>query len=356
MRVFRSARWLLLALLLSVIPTSSYAGVFISVGFAPPILPVYEQPLCPEPGLMWTPGYWAYGEDGYYWVPGAWVPAPYEGALWTPGYWGWSDGLYVFHDGYWGPHVGYYGGVNYGFGYMGIGFVGGEWRGHEFAYNTAVVRVNTTVIRNVYVDRTIVERNTIINDRHVAYTGGPGGIRHDPGPEERMAMRDQHVAPTSFQQQHFQAARSDRTAYFKANGGRPQNVAVARPLPREDHPAPGGFNRGVSGAHEGPVNGAHANPSNGFNNRPTSTVQPNTNGGPQTRTPDYRTAPPPRNDSQVHPTAPTRTPDYRTAPPPPHNNTDVRPTTPSRPQYEQRPNNPPPPRPKNESKEKEPKR
>ncbi len=33
---------------------------------------------------------------------------------------------YVFHPGYWGQHVGYYGGVNYGFGYMGIGFVGGE--------------------------------------------------------------------------------------------------------------------------------------------------------------------------------------------------------------------------------------
>ena len=78
---------------------------------------------------MWTPGYWAYGDDGYYWVPGAWVPAPYEGALWTPPYWGWSSGLYVFHGGYWGPHVGYYGGVNYGFGYMGIGFVGGMWRG-----------------------------------------------------------------------------------------------------------------------------------------------------------------------------------------------------------------------------------
>ena len=46
---------------------------------------------------MWTPGYWAYGDDGYYWVPGAWVPAPYEGALWTPPYWGWSGGIYVFH-------------------------------------------------------------------------------------------------------------------------------------------------------------------------------------------------------------------------------------------------------------------
>ena len=185
MKVLRTARWLLLALLLSVVPASSFAGVFISVGFAPPVLPVYEQPPCPEEGLMWSPGYWAYGDDGYYWVPGTWVPAPNEGALWTPPYWGWSDGLYVFHDGYWGRHVGYYGGVNYGFGYMGIGFVGGEWREHHFAYNTAVVRVNQVNIHNTYVKTTIVHNNTIINNNRVAYSGGPGGIRHEPRPEER---------------------------------------------------------------------------------------------------------------------------------------------------------------------------
>jgi hypothetical protein len=129
MRPFRSARWLLLALLLSVIPASSHAQIVISVGFAPPELPVYVQPMCPEPNLMWMPGYWAYSTDDgdYYWVPGAWVPAPYEGALWTPPYWGWNNGQYGFYDGYWGPHVGYYGGVDYGFGYGGIGFSGGEW-------------------------------------------------------------------------------------------------------------------------------------------------------------------------------------------------------------------------------------
>ena len=115
MRHFRSSRWLILALLVVLIPASSFAGVFISVGFAPPVLPVYVQPVCPEPGMMWTPGYWGYGPDGYYWIPGAWVPAPYTGALWTPPWWGWSGGLYVFHPGYWGTHVGYYGGVNYGF-------------------------------------------------------------------------------------------------------------------------------------------------------------------------------------------------------------------------------------------------
>jgi hypothetical protein len=239
MKAFRSARWILMALLLSIVPASSYAGVFISVGFAPPALPVYEQPPCPEPGLMWTPGYWAYGPDGYYWVPGAWVPAPYEGALWTPGYWGWSEGFYMWHPGYWGEHVGYYGGVNYGFGYMGVGFVGGLWRGHDFVYNTAVMRVNNTYIHNTYIDRTVVERNTIINDRHVAFSGGPGGIRHDPRPEERMAERDHHMERTSFQTQHVNAAMNDRNSYFKSNGGHPQNLAVSRPLPPENHPAPG---------------------------------------------------------------------------------------------------------------------
>lgn len=233
MSLLRKSRWILLAFLLSLIPASSYAGVLISVGFAPPVLPVYVQPECPQPGWMWTPGYWAYGDDGYYWVPGAWVPAPYTGALWTPPYWGWSGGLYVFHPGYWGPHVGYYGGVNYGFGYMGIGFAGGVWRGGIFAYNTAVVHVGVGPGwggNRVYVDRTVVERTTIINNNHVAYSGGPGGINHAPTAEERVAMHDQHMGATAIQQQHFAAARADRTAYAKANGGHPQNVAAARPM------------------------------------------------------------------------------------------------------------------------------
>lgn len=231
MRVLRYARWLVLAAILSVIPAASYAGVFISVGVAPPVMPVYEQPPCPEPGWIWTPGYWAYGDDGYYWVPGSWVPAPYVGALWTPPYWGWDDGDYMFHPGYWGPHVGYYGGINYGFGYFGIGFVGGEWHGRDFAYNTAVVNVNRTVINNVYVNKTVINNVTVVNNNHIAYAGGPGGIRHDPTPQERVAMHESHVAATPIQQQHFQAARMDRGNYFQANHGRPQTVAVARPMP-----------------------------------------------------------------------------------------------------------------------------
>ena len=250
MQLLRKSRWFLLALLLSLVPASSFAGVLISVGIAPPVLPVYEQPPCPQPGWMWTPGYWAYGPDGYYWVPGSWVPAPYEGALWTPPWWGWSGGLYVFHPGYWGPHVGYYGGINYGFGYMGIGFVGGLWRGHDFVYNTAVVHVNNVYIHNTYVDRTVVERNTIVNDRHFAFNG-PNGIHHDMRPEERVAMNERHMAATSAQMQHMQAARADRSFYAKNNGGHPQNVVAERPM----------------GFHGNQNNVRPAERNNSFNNR-----------------------------------------------------------------------------------------
>jgi hypothetical protein len=232
MQLSRSVRWLLLALLLSVIPASSYAGVFISVGFAPPVLPVYEQPICPEPGLMWTPGYWAYGADGYFWVPGAWVPAPYVGALWTPGYWGWGGGRYMFHEGYWGPHIGYYGGVNYGFGYGGIGFAGGIWRGGVFSYNTAVMHVGVGGGwgGHVYEDRVAVDRGFVARDSHVAFSGGPGGIHHEAGPEERLAEHDQHRGPSEVQQHHAAAAREDKTSYAKNNGGHPAHGGVDRPL------------------------------------------------------------------------------------------------------------------------------
>ena len=85
------------------------------------LLVVYEQPPCPEDGYFWSPGYWAYGDDGYFWVPGAWVEVPQPGYFWTPGYWGFGDGIYRWHDGYWGPHVGFYGGINYELG------IGEQW-------------------------------------------------------------------------------------------------------------------------------------------------------------------------------------------------------------------------------------
>jgi hypothetical protein len=76
------------------------AGGAVTVQEAPPPLPVYEQPPCPEPDYLWTPGYWHWGPSGYFWVPGTWVAPPRVGFLWTPGYWAFLAGAYVFHAGY----------------------------------------------------------------------------------------------------------------------------------------------------------------------------------------------------------------------------------------------------------------
>jgi hypothetical protein len=249
----KSMRAMCFALFLCLIPASSWAGVFISVGFAPPVLPVYVQPPCPQPGWMWTPGYWAYGPDGYYWVPGTWVPAPQAGFLWTPPYWGWSGGLYVFHGGYWGPHVGYYGGVNYGGGYMGVGFAGGMWVGGGFRYNTAVMNVGPG-IHNTYRDTTIVHNTTIINNNHVSYNGGPGGITHQPTQQENAYAHEQHMAPTSMQTQHEGAARANTSNYASHNGGHPQNAAMERPAAGNAHGANNnGVQRNNSGSESRPV-------------------------------------------------------------------------------------------------------
>src|ERR1700722_10965116 len=129
----RTLRWWFLTLLILAMPAVSLGQIGVAITIAPPALPVYAQPIAPADGYLWTPGYWAYGEEGYFWVPGTWVMAPEVGLLWTPGYWGFAEGAYACHAGYWGPHVGFYGGINYGFGYTGVGFVGGEWHGREFA-------------------------------------------------------------------------------------------------------------------------------------------------------------------------------------------------------------------------------
>jgi hypothetical protein len=226
MRFSSVIRKTLIGAAVALLPVASFAGVFVSVTIAPPVLPVYTQPLCPGDGYLWNPGYWAYGEAGYYWVPGVWVRPPQVGLLWTPGYWGWGGGVYVFHAGYWGPHVGFYGGVNYGFGYGGNGFYGGRWEGGRFAYNTAVVNVNTTVIHNTYVDRTVINHNTVYN--RTSFNGGTGGIQARPSVQEASFARENHIEATTEQQNHMQMARNDRSNLASVNGGHPTNAALPR--------------------------------------------------------------------------------------------------------------------------------
>jgi len=219
-------RLLVLMLLILAIPAVSFAGVFVSITVAPPPLPVYVQPPCPEPGYMWTPGYWAWGDDGYYWVPGTWVPAPAVGLLWTPGYWGWVNGIYRWNGGYWGPHIGFYGGVNYGFGYGGVGFVGGEWRHGGFFYNSAVLNVGGAHITNVYVNRTVIVNNKHVSN--VSFNGGAGGIHAAPNAAELHAAQEHHVQATAEQTRHEGAAAKNPQLLAKNNGGKPAIAASAK--------------------------------------------------------------------------------------------------------------------------------
>jgi WXXGXW repeat (2 copies) len=216
-----AVRSLVLGLAMVAAPGASEAGVFISVGFAPPPLPVYVQPVRPVGDYIWTPGYWAYSDlSGYYWVPGTWVLAPQPGYLWTPPYWGFAGGVYGFHPGYWGLHVGFYGGVNYGFGYGGVGFSGGYWNHGVFAY------------------RPVVNNVTVVN--RVSYNGGPGGIAVRATAAEEAAGRERHLEATSMQAQHERAAVANHSQWASQNHGRPAFTASSRP---------GEFNHATPAAH-----------------------------------------------------------------------------------------------------------
>src|ERR1700720_191347 len=226
MNVHKGAiRWLILAIVILTFSAASFSqvAVGISVRVGPPPLPVYAQPICPGPGYFWTPGYWAWNDDdGYYWVPGTWVVAP-VGMLWTPGYWGWGGGLYAWHAGYWGPHIGFYGGINYGFGYTGVGFVGGEWRGRQFFYNRSVTNVSVTNVTNVY------NRTVIVNNSHVSYNGGEGGINARATREEENWGHERHMEALNVQAEHERAAVRNRENFASENHGRPVYAATSRP-------------------------------------------------------------------------------------------------------------------------------
>ncbi len=228
MRTMKLIPLLLLGFIVLAMPAASHAqiSVGVSIRVGPPALPVYVQPVCPGPGYLWTPGYWAYGPDGYYWVPGTWVEPPLVGVLWTPGYWGWRDGFYVWHGGYWGPHVGFYGGINYGFGYTGVGFGGGYWRGGVYSYNRSVTNVNVTVIHNTY-NQTVINNNTTIN--RVSFNGGAGGVSAHASAAELHAEHEHHFEATPAQTQHQHFASTNHEQLASINHGHPNVAASPKP-------------------------------------------------------------------------------------------------------------------------------
>jgi len=269
MRSILSIRSLLFALVLLAISAASSAqvGIALSIRIAPPELPVYEQPICPEDGYIWTPGYWAYGDDDYYWVPGTWVMAPEVGYLWTPGYWGDDNGGYYFHEGYWGTQVGFYGGINYGFGYFGEGYDGGRWDNGRFFYNQSYSRVDVSINRNVY--NTRVENRS--GGNRVSFNGGNGGVNARATSQQEAAGRERHVAPVAAQNEHAQSARANPELRASANHGKPPIAATSKPGAFKDSGAVAAKEGGA--VHNAPA--AENNAARGNN----ETARPNTETG-----------------------------------------------------------------------------
>jgi hypothetical protein len=231
--------FLAVAALAAPTPSGAQVALGVNISLAPPPLPVYDQPAIPALGYIWTPGYWAWGSAGYYWVPGTWVLPPAIGLLWTPGYWAWVNGAYLWHRGHWGHHVGFYGGINYGFGYGGVGYDGGYWKNNAFFYNHAVNNFG-----RVRVSHTYSKPVAAAAPSRVSFNGGNGGIAARPTPRENTAAHEKSRPPTTRQVQHEHVAGTDPGARAGTNHGQPPIPATQRPvvaarpaMPRPPRPA-----------------------------------------------------------------------------------------------------------------------
>jgi hypothetical protein len=229
----RTIRYSLLALMLGATPAAllvataqAQVSVNIRVNIAPPPLPYYEQPAIPAGGYLWVPGYWSWDSsvDDYYWVPGTWVEPPRRGLLWTPAYWSWVEGRYVFYPGYWAREVGFYGGIDYGYGYTGQGYQGGRWQNGAFFYNRAVNNIENVRITKVY------NQAVVTNSRsnNVSFNGGKEGIAARPTSQQVAFARERHVEATPVQRQHVEKASKDRALFAKQNHGEPAVAATPR--------------------------------------------------------------------------------------------------------------------------------
>jgi hypothetical protein len=144
--------------------------------------------------------------------------------LWTPAYWSWVEGRYVFYPGYWAREVGFYGGIDYGYGYTGEGYLGGRWENGAFFYNRAVNNLENVRITKVY-NQTVVMNNRSSN---VSFNGGKGGIAARPTSQQVAFAKERHVEATPVQRQHIEKASKDRALFSKQNHGEPAVAATPR--------------------------------------------------------------------------------------------------------------------------------
>jgi WXXGXW repeat (2 copies) len=344
-RLIQISMLLLLAAFTGVSTAPAQVAVGISITVPPPVLPVYDQPPLPAVGYIWTPGYWAWDDGDYYWVPGTWVQPPSVGLLWTPGYWGWRDGIYAWNAGYWGPHVGFYGGINYGFGYGGVGYGGGVWRGGVFSYNTTVNNFGGVHVTNVYNKTVIVNNNTT----NVSFNGGTGGTRAMPTAAEQVAARENHVAPTTAQGEHQRAASANPEFKAANNGGHPTVGATSHAgqftgqgvAATHAHNGEGAGHEGGAHTPQGIMGGNHpatANPAGGIHPAPAAERPAGGNTSPKVNNASLNAGHPTGN---LHPAAahpggngpPPHAPPPQAGPKaaPPRMATAVRPPPPARP-------------------------
>jgi len=286
---------LLFAMMVLVFTPAASAQMY-TVRFGPPPLPYYDQPQIPGDGYIWSPGYWSWDDDydDYYWVPGTWVEPPEQGLLWTPGYWGWNGDGYSYNEGYWAPQVGWYGGVNYGYGYNGEGYYGGRWENGRFYYNRSCNNLNPSVVRYVYVSPVREDR-----ENRISYNGGQGGISRRPRPEDERAEHERHIPPAPAQRQQVQLARANPQLRASENRGKPPVAATAKPGDFRDNAvaakqAGGNYNpppnRGAAARNNGADNNRNADRSNNNadRNAGSNKADPNNNqpAGNMDRNPD----------------------------------------------------------------------
>jgi hypothetical protein len=190
----------------------------------PPPLPEEVPPAQTDNGAVWTPGYWVWN-GGYYWVPGMWIVPPRGGLVWTPGYWEYGGRVFAFRRGYWGPHLGFYGGVNYGNGYPGVtsartSFNGGPGGLHAAPTAAQIAAAAETHVPLVAKQREIAQQS-VRGQTYVAAAKAP------PTSYSATASSPSALRPAVTSSQ-AQAANAMRAASYAAN----QEARAARPAQR----------------------------------------------------------------------------------------------------------------------------
>ena len=125
------------------------------------------------------------------------------------------------------PQVGFYGGVNYGFGYDGVDTTADAGKAESFFYNTAVNNIRVTQVTNVYNAPVVVNNVTTIN--RVSFNGGMGGVVAAPTPQQLSAASEPHIPPTPLQRNHVRAASVQPQQFLNTNQGKPAVAATPRP-------------------------------------------------------------------------------------------------------------------------------